>query len=197
MLHNDDKLNAKSFMLSYDSQSVPAGWDVNINGGQLGLDLAPDEIRSIPVEINPLVSMPLGATAAVVIQASSLRLLVNDKNPSDTHPDFNVLGGVRVEGHAVAQTHLTCVATHTAGGVSITGKLTVDPPGILDPHIPVFLAGLAPAGIDPSLFTAQATLAADGTFTGTITRTGFSRAVCLFAGTDTLGSATSGYLRVP
>jgi hypothetical protein len=196
MLHNDDKLNAKSFMLSYEPQSVPAGWNVNINGGQLGVDLAPDEIRLIPVEINPLVPMPLGATAAVVIQASSLRLLVNNKNPSDVHPDFNVLGGVRVEGHAVAQTHVTCTATPTAGGVSITGKLTVDPPGTLDPHIPVFLAGLAPAGIDPSLFTAQATLAADGTFSGTITRTGFNRAVCLFAGTDTLGSATSGYLPV-
>ena len=79
-----------------------------LNGGQLGVDLGPDEIRKIPVQIMPSTPMPLGSSAAVVVRASSMRLLANDKNPADRHPEFAVLSGVRVEGHAMAGTHITC-----------------------------------------------------------------------------------------
>ncbi len=196
-LHNDDKFNPKSFMLTFEPENVPAGWTVVLNGGQLGVDLGPDEIRKIPVQIMPSTPMPLGSSAAVVVRASSMRLLANDKNPADRHPEFAVLSGVRVEGHAMAGTHITCDATPVAGGVSFTGKLTVDAPGQLDLRVPVYLAGMAPAGIDPSLFATTVQVSSDGTFTGVIKRTGFSRALCLFAGTSTLGSASTQFVSVP
>ncbi len=196
-MRNDDVVHPKSFMISYEPQSVPPGWIVVINNGQLSVDLAPNETRAIPVQIEPVTPMPLGSSAAVVIQASSLRLLTNNKNPNDKHPDFQTLGGVRVEGHAVATTHLTCSATPVPNGVSLTGKLTVDYPGQIDPKIPVYLTGQAPAGINPNLFASQARVSAEGSFTGTILRTGFTKAACLYAGTDTLASATSGYITVP
>ncbi len=196
-LHNDDKFNAKSFMLTFEPESVPAGWNVVLNGGQLGVDLAPDEIRAIPVQIMPSTPMPLGSSAAVVVRASSLRLLANDKNPADQHPEFSVLSGVRVEGHALASTHVSCTATLVPGGVSFTGTLTVDAPGQLDTSVPIYLAGIAPAGIDPSLFATTVQVLSDGSFTGVIRRTGFSRALCLYAGTSTLASASTQFVTVP
>ena len=168
-----------------------------VNGGQLGVDLGPDEIRQIPVQIMPSTPMPLGSSAAVVVRASSLRLLANDKNPADQHPEFSVLSGVRVEGHAMASTHITCTATPVAGGVSFTGTLTVDAPGQLDINVPIYLAGMAPAGIDPSLFATTVQVSSDGSFTGAIKRTGFSRALCLYAGTSTLASASTQFVTVP
>ena len=152
-----------------------------INNGQLSVDLAPNETRGIPVEIEPVTPMPLGSSAAVVIQASSLRLLTNNKNPGDKHPDFQTLGGVRVDGHAVATTHLSCSATRLPNGISMTGALTVDSPGQIDPTIPVHLTRQPPAWINPSLFTSQAKVSADGSFTGTISRSGFTKAACLYA----------------
>jgi hypothetical protein len=196
-LHNDDKLNPKSVLLSYDRSEVPPGWQVTVNGGQMSVDLAPNEVRDIPVDINPINQMPLGSAASVGIQASSLRLLVSDKNPNDKHPDFQSLGGVRVEGRALARTHITCNPVRGAAGVvNFTGKITVDAPGKLDPKTPVYLAGYGPAGINPSLFAGYAQVGADGSFTGTVRLGAFTKAACLYAGTDTLGSATSGYVQV-
>jgi hypothetical protein len=183
-------------MLSYDRSQIPAGWTVSVNSGQLGVDLAGNETRQIPVEIVPAADLPLGSSAAVEIQASSLRLLTNDKNPSDKHPDFEVLGGVRVESHAMAHTKLTCNAIKGASSVTFTGQLTVDAPGKLDPKVPIYFAGYGPAGIDPSRYAGYAQIKGDGSFIGTVSRTSFSRGACLFAGTDTLMSATSGYVPV-
>jgi hypothetical protein len=196
-LHNDDSLHAKFFNLSYDRSKVPAGWKVVVNNGTFGVQLAPNEIRKIPVAIVPAIPMPLGKSAAVDISASSLRLLTSDKNPKDKHPEFKTLGGVTVVGHAVAQTKLRCVASRNADGVMFRGKLDVGPPGKLDPKVPIFLEGVAPDGSFMTRQSGLGQLSPDGSFGGFVRAGKFNRAICMFAGTQTLASATSGYIAVP
>lgn len=195
-LHNDDVLHPKYFTLGFDRSKVPAGWKVNVNGGTLGMQLAPDEIRKVPVEIVPTVAMPLGRSASIVVFASSLRLLTSDKNPNDKHPDFVTLGGVRVEGHAVAHTKIGCSAKAGSDGVVFKGKLQVASPGKLDPRVRVFLEGVSPKGGFLGKYSALAKLQPDGSFSGVVRRGEFKTAICMFAGTSTLASATSGYIKV-
>jgi hypothetical protein len=194
-LRNDDPLHSKFFYLGYDQSKVPSGWKVTLNGGKFGVQLGPNAIRAIPVSIVPSAAMPLGKSAAVTVFASSLRLLTNDKNPKDKHPDFKQLGGVTIEGHAVARTKLRCVARREGDGVVFTGKLRVSRPGKLNPKVPVFLAGLSARRFR----TAQAgyaRLRRDGTFRGVVRRGRFVSGICMFAGTSTLGTATSGRIKV-
>jgi hypothetical protein len=195
-LHNDDPLHAKYFNLSYDRSKVPAGWKVLLNGGHFGMELAPDEIRKVPVEIVPVVRMPLGKTASVDISASSLRLLTSDKNPNDKHPEFKTLGGVRVYGHAVARTKLNCAASRTSDGVRFKGKLEVETPGKLSDSFVVFVEGVTADGHFLDRQNALGKVASDGTFGGFVGRGKFDRGICMFAGTGTLASATSGYINV-
>ena len=63
--------------------------------------------------------------------------------------------------------------------------------------VPVYLAGMAPAGIDPSLFATTVQLSSRRYIYRRNQRTGFSRALCLFAGTSTLGSASTQFVSVP
>ncbi len=195
-LRNDDSLHKKFFTLAYDQSKVPSGWKVVINGGHFGMDLGPGEVKAIPVEIVPSVPMPLGRSAGIVVFASSLRLLVNDRNPKDKHPDFQVLGGVRVEGHAVAPTKLVCTAQNTKDGVVFEGKLTVGAPGKMDPKVPIFLEGVGDYDRFLNKLTALASVKYDGSFTGIVRKGNFSKGICMFAGTQTLASATSGYVKV-
>jgi hypothetical protein len=195
-LHNDDSLHPKYFNLSYDRSKVPPGWKVVVNGGHFGMQLGPNEIRKIPVDIVPVVAMPIGKTASTDISASSLRLLTSDKNPKDQHPEFKTLGGVRVEGHAVARTKLVCVATRNADGVGFKGKLDVARPGKLSRSLVVFVEGVSN---DNRFLVGQSALgkvAADGTFAGFVRSGKFDKGICMFAGTGTLASATSGYVHV-
>ncbi len=200
-LHNDDQLSPKFFTLAYDRSQVPPGWNVVVNGGNLGVELAPDEIRAIPVSITPSVPMPLGTSAGVDIFASSQRLLRNDKDPSDKHVELQTLGGVHIEGHAVASTKLSCNAHPAIGssgqpGVLVEGTLAVASPGQLDQSVPVFIDGAIPGG---SFVPAEAVLAQvgqDGSFTGFVPTRNLGPFICMFAGTATLASATSGYVTV-
>jgi hypothetical protein len=123
-------------------------------------------------------------------------LLTNDLNPNDKHPEFKILGGVHVESRAMAHTSITCDAVKGVTSVTFTGKLTVDAPGKLDGNVPVYFAGYAPAGLDPSRYGGYARISGDGTFRGVIPRTSFSHGACLFAGTATLSSASSGPVNV-
>jgi hypothetical protein len=195
-IHNDDKLNPKSFMLSYDRAQIPPGWNVSVNGGQMGVDLAADETRQLPIVISPQLDLPLGSVASLDVQASSLRLLTNDLDPNDKHPDFQSLGGVHVESRAMAHTSISCDATKSGKTVVFTGKLTVDAPGTLNTRIPVYFAGVGPAGVNPGRYAGYAQVSSDGTFTGVVPRTSFSHGSCLFAGTDVLSSASSGPVTV-
>ncbi|HEV3317554.1 MAG TPA: hypothetical protein VG488_11310 [Candidatus Angelobacter sp.] len=195
-LRNDDTVHSKFFNLGYERAQVPPGWKVVVNGGLLGLQLGPNEVRDIPVAIIPAVPMPLGKSASVVVFASSLRLLTSDKNPNDKHPDFHTLGGVRVEGHAVARTKLGCVARRTADGVVFKGRLAVASPGKLDTSVPIFLEGVSADGQFLTHESSHARLMPDGSFTGVVPQATFKRGICMFAGTSTEASATSGYIKV-
>src|SRR5262249_2746268 len=125
------------------------------------------------------------------------RLLINDKNPKDRHPDFVTLGGVRVEGHAVAPTKLRCEARRDGGTVVFKGRLGAGAPGELPTKAPArcLVEGTA-NGKFRTQQSALANVAADGTFTATIRRAEFTEGICMFAGTSTLASATSGFIPV-
>ncbi len=196
-LRNDDKLHKKFFNLGYDRSKVPAGWKVVVNGNVFGVLLGPNEVRNIPVSIVPSVKIPLGKTASIVVFAQSQRLLVNDKNPKDRHPDFVTLGGVRVEGHAVAPTKLACVPRRDGESIVFKGRLAAGTPGKLPAKPParVFVEGSS-SGKFLTNQSALATVAPDGTFTATIRQAKFSEGICFFAGTSTLASATSGFVKV-
>jgi hypothetical protein len=162
LIHNDDVLHPKYFTLGYDQSRVL------VNGGHFGIQLAPNEIRKVPVEIVPSVPMPLGHSASIVVFTSSLRLLTNDKNPKDKHPDFQTLGGVRVEGHAVAHAKIGCSAKATGDGIVFKGRLQVASPGKLDASVPVFIKRVSPKGDFLTKQSALAKLGQEGTFTGVI-----------------------------
>jgi hypothetical protein len=168
-LRNDDVLHPKWFYLGYDRSLVPAGWKVIVNHGVLGMQLA-----------------------------SSLRLLTNNKNPHDQHPDFQQLGGVTVEGHAVAPSKLACTATalEVAPGAEIRGNLIIGAPGKRDPTVPVFLEAINSDGRFVPKQSSLARVNSDGVFVGGIVGTGIKRVICLYAGTATTASATSGIVTV-
>jgi hypothetical protein len=195
-LHNDDKLHPKFFNLSYDRSKVPAGWKVVVNHNDFGVQLGPDGIRKIPVTIVPSVPMTIGRSAAVEISASSLRLLTSDRNPKDQHPEFKTLGGVIVVGHAVAPVKIGCAARRNADGIAFEGRIAVGPPGKLDPRVPVFLEAIGPDGQFVPSQSALTKVDPAGRFSGFIRRGKSERAICMFAGTQTLASATSGFVPV-
>ncbi|MCL4861858.1 MAG: hypothetical protein KJZ93_20740, partial [Caldilineaceae bacterium] len=51
-LRNDDLVNKKFFFLSYESD-LPDAWGLDINDGQMGVMLDPNEVRELPVVIKP------------------------------------------------------------------------------------------------------------------------------------------------
>ncbi len=168
---------------------------MNVNNGNLGVELAPDERREIPVTITPTSPMPAGAVATVKLFATSFRLLTNDKNPNDKHPEYKELGGVIIEGHAVGKTTIRCRAQRAGSSVIFTGQLATPTGYTLDKGAAtVMLAGAAPGERQGEISflprqTGHAVVQADGTFRGAIERGKFRTAACLFAGTDMLSSA--------
>jgi len=194
-LRNDSNTIDKYFNLGYDQSTLPAGWKVSVNGGVLGVRLHPHEVRDIPVTIKPTTPMPAGSVASVKLFASSFRLLVNDKNPNDKHPEYKELGGVVIEGHAVVKTILRCTAKRYGGGILFQGRLAM-PNGVRfdQRRLSVLLAGVevGPPGGKLKLIprpVGHAAVDASGNFRGTIERAEFRNGACLFAGTETLSSA--------
>ncbi len=200
-LHNDDVLNPKFFYLSYKSD-LPADWALDINGGVLGLELGPGEVFDVSINITPGVPPAIGSLFGVDVVASSLQLLVNDLDPTDLHPVYEPLGGVRVEARVQHHPTLTCQATRlSATAVLVQGQLT-DLAGLGDPTIPlnVMIEGVDSArNFLPSTLNVI-TVLADESFVGYLTpgtEIGLAQeAICLFAGTTKLTSAGSGYVPV-
>jgi hypothetical protein len=201
-LRNDSMTIKKYFNLAYDRKQVPAGWNVTINGGHLGMDLLPNEVRDIPVVVTPTTTMPAGSVARVKVFASYFHLLVSDKNPKDQHPELKQLGGVTVEGHAVLKTHIKCEATRKGGAVIFQGRLDLSKEAKLDKRsMTVMLAGAVPGKRKGEFVflprqTGHAQFAAQGQFKGVIKRGEFKYATCMFAGTDTLSSAIGKFVEV-
>ncbi|MGD8518288.1 MAG: hypothetical protein PVG54_15090, partial [Anaerolineae bacterium] len=99
-LYNEDPFDTQYFYLQYESD-LPDNWDLDINGGDLVVQLAPQEMVDVPVQITAhmtdVVSYPAGTVFGVDVGASRLNLLENELDPTDQHPEFETLGGVRVE----------------------------------------------------------------------------------------------------
>jgi hypothetical protein len=195
-LENDDPANTKYFYVSY-KDDIPAGWTVDINGGKLGIELAPGASVDIPVKLYKNVISNVGDIFSVNIQASSMRTLQNDKNEKDLHTDFDVLGGVRLEARVLQRPTLTCEGENQEKGYHITGKLeNIDPYYKQDPALKVAIEGVdSDRKIIPSTLN-LATVNADGSFEGYLNPASEVtplEGVCLFTGTTELASASSGY----
>lgn len=196
-LRNDDPVSKKFFDINYKND-LPVGWVVDVNNGVSGVELLPGELRDIPVSIRQTSPRPYGSIFAVDVSASSMKLLVNDKNPADKHPEFKTLGGTRIEARVVAQVKLECKARRTPQGIEVVGRLSGFPGGLGNDEFPVLIEGV---GGDRQMLPHSAELVRTK---GTATFRGYLRpgepipraAVCLFAGTDKLASASSGYIPI-
>lgn len=197
-LRNDDTANSKFFFIGYD-HDLPAGWSVDVNGGDLVVELGPDEVRDIPIHIEPTGGAPLGSALRLEVTASSFKLLTNDLDPADTHYESGALGGVTIEARALRKPEVTATAILTPTGVLVHGVLSVtDFASFYDPANPfrVMIVG-ADAGrkFDPSTGVLL-TVGADGSFGGFLPLPpgGVTDLVCLFSGTELLAAASCGFL---
>lgn len=196
-LRNDDLVNPKWFSLSYSS-TLPAAWLLDVNGGDQGVMLAPNESRQIPIIIKPQGPAVVGSIFGVDVRASYLKVFVSDLDPDDTHPADAELGGARVEARVLLPARVECEATDF-GEIVVNGFLK---------GADEFLSGRNPLkvmiqGVDGKRrFIPHAATVVDvnkdGTFGGAIysQKERIEEVVCLFAGTDMLASAGSGYVRV-
>lgn len=206
-LFNDDLVNKKSFYLSY-KPDLPEGWTVDVNGGEQGIVLAPGEVREIPVTIVQGSTEETGKVFGVDVSASSMRILVNDLDPSDQHPEFKPLGGVRVESRMVVPVKLHCRAERDAGNGLLMIKGSFDnTPNITEvlekysnTQLPwrVLLAGVDRERKVVDSTRQLAVVNPDGSFDGVLREVHeeIREVVCLFAGTTEVSSAGSGYVLI-
>jgi len=209
-LHNDDTLNPKFFQLSYTS-NLPPSWDLSVNGGNLGVQLAANEIRDLPIVITPHGPGPdpaPGTTYAVEVLAQFQRDMLNSTDPTlspleKKHFEFKPLGGVRIEAKVMLPTKISCEAQR---GLAVTGAPIINVKGRLegidkyDPRNPprVMIEGVSTAAGKPFgyLQSSLRTVPVNqyGQFAGTLGSDQFppTGVICLFGGTDTLASAWAG-----
>jgi hypothetical protein len=123
-LHNDDPFDSRFFYLHYQTD-LPDGWRVNLNQGDLGVEVAPNSMVDIPVQIvSGVVTDTVGSVSVVDVSAAALKLLASDPDPNDRHPEDQVLGGVWVETRVVQDTILDCSVVKTAeGGIYVRCEL--------------------------------------------------------------------------
>jgi hypothetical protein len=200
-LRNDDLVNPKFFYLDYESD-LPAAWELEINGGVLGLEVPPGEVYEIPVMIKPNGPAVVGSIFGVDVSASSFKTLVNDLNAKDVHGEFAKLGGVRVEARVLEKPRIECSAERM-GEVAVQGKLSAEnfDQYYDDKNPPMALI----QGVDENrkVIPSQPAWSAvpvnrDGSFSGFVywSQPEIKEVLCLFAGTDKLATASSGYVPV-
>ena len=200
-LFNDDLVKPKFFFLNYESD-LPKDWELQINGGVLGIQLDPGEMRTIPVSIKPGSADALGSVHGVDIKASSLQLLENDLVPSDLHPEFTPLGGVRFEARTLRPPKITCKFEETPNGLFIRCVFEVpDFEKFYDPENPfkILLVGVKKRRNALTDMTTLITVGPDGAAEGLLPpdeNGEINEVTCLFAGTTELASASCGYLLV-
>ncbi|MCB9121932.1 MAG: hypothetical protein H6640_19585 [Caldilineaceae bacterium] len=192
-LHNDDLVNRKYFNLSFKDE-IPASWLVDVNGGNFGVDLAPGEVRDIPITIKPVGAAVVGSIFGVDVQASSLKILTSDLDARDKHQEANILGGVRVEARVLQKPEIRCTARDFTE-IGVEGTLT-NLGDFYDSRVPPVVLAVAYAGdgsVIPLPQQGLATVLKDGTFQTYVYSSSpaikFVR--CLFAGTDKLASAAT------
>jgi hypothetical protein len=198
-LRNDDLVNKKIFYLSHEIHpDIEDKWIVNVNNGIRSVELAPNEVREIPVVIKPQGPAVVGSSFYVDVSASSLRPLVNDLDPKDIHHEFTPLGGVRVAALVLLPARVECRATDY-GEIVVEGRLEGGEK---------YYQSNSPyrvmiQGVDASRrFIPEAQQVAyvekDGSFNGAIysREQRITEVICLFAGTTELATAGSGYVPV-
>jgi hypothetical protein len=196
-LRNDDHTNKKYFYINYKN-ALPTDWIVDVNNGASGVELQPGEARDIPVRLRQTSPKPYGSVFAVEILASSQRYLVNDKNPNDVHVEFKTLGGTRVEARVVARVKLACAARDTKAGVEVSGELSGLPLKQQRAPLPILVEGV---DADRRFLGSSGQIVqtrGSETFRTVLRRmkTRPGAVACLFAGTNTLASASSGYVPI-
>jgi hypothetical protein len=201
-LRNDDLVNLKYFYLSY-RDDIPAGWNLQVNNGIRGIQIPPGEVRQVPILIQPVGPAALGSIFGVDVLASSLRMLVNDLDPHDLHPEFEPLGGIRVEARVMDRITLTCTADSQGPGlVLVRGKLdSARFAEVRDQYTRVAVQGVdAGRRFLPGSLTVLV-VNPDGTFQGYLNAdtqgSAPMEAVCFFAGTIKLTGASSGFVAIP
>jgi len=203
-LRNDDAAQRKYFYLNYVPH-LPDGWTVNLNNGVFGMELAPGQMVTIPIVIQSggSVTATVGDVFRVDVGASSQRMLVNALDPMDTHVEFKPLGGVTIQAYVLQPTRLACQAAETRAPnyPFIWGRLDGFQ-GYLPPTgqgLPIFLEGVD-AGNNFLPQSAQIVYTdQDGRFFGhlsDVNQRPLKQVICLFAGTDMLASASSGFVDV-
>ena len=195
-LKNDDPARKKYFYINYKN-AHPSDWKVDVNGGVLGVELPPGSSRNIPVTIKQTSSKPYGSVFSLDVLVTSQRTLVSDKDSHDTHIEFKELGGTRIETHVVSKVKLECKARRTASGVEVYGALTF-PSDLAKGPLPVFVEG---AVSHMHFLTKSAKLVkteSSKPFRILLERTDPTphSVVCIFAGTDKLAGASTGYISI-
>jgi hypothetical protein len=122
-LRNDSPAQPKAFLLGVLRSTLPAGWDVTINGGQNLVQLGPGQGKDVPVSIKQNVAEPIGSTHQVRIVASSMFTFTNPDHPTP-HNEARELGGVTLQASVVRKTTVKC----RAQGGRVIGEITgLDP----------------------------------------------------------------------
>jgi len=197
-LHNPDFVNKKTFHLSYKSD-VPEDWQVDLNGGKSTIDLDPAQVVDLPIIIKPgALPQPVGKRFFTDVAASSLNLLVNDMDPKDLHPEYKPLGGVQVDSRVLQRTRLRCRAVKFGFDMySFEGQLD----GIGDVYpdtddgLQLQVIGIDEKGQFLNFASQVVRVNRDGSFNGAFPDPNLQakQFSCLFAGTDKLMSASSGF----
>jgi hypothetical protein len=195
-LHNPDFVKPRTFYLNYLSD-VPKDWFVDLNGGKHVVELDPGQMVDLPIIIKPgPTPQPVGTRFTTDVSASNLNLLKNDLDPNDLHPEYKPLGGVQVDSRVLERTRIDCKGNmNTDGIVTIDGRLQ----GI-DKYYPkeglqVQMVGVGDKGQLLDFTGKTVFVGRDGLFSGSFRDANriSKRFTCLFAGTDLLMSASSGF----
>ena len=196
-LRNDDPFEKRYFRISY-SDNLPDLWNLDINGGDLGLLLDPGEVVEVPITIKKVGDAEVGEIYGVDVRASSLLTLENEFDEKDLHTVYNVLGGVRVDTRIQQRPTLTCYGTDDGYGYRIWGRLE----GTAPHYKPREPFKVAIEGVDGSRRFLNGTMSVltvyeSGDFDGYLAYSPGEdpvEGVCLFAGTEDLMSASSGFI---
>ena len=197
-IRNDDLTRKKNILLGYRLNVPPnafGDWKVQVNNGVPEVNLAPGELREIPVEIIPGASdnQP-GQRYSVDVYGLAYHVLVNNLDRNDLHSEYRYTGGARIEGLIVVPTQISCTASVSSRGlISVAGQLRFAERLETRNQIPPIMAvgwNRRRGFIESSrvLMTPDR----DGQFRGSIGGNpddGIERVDCMFSGTTEIASA--------
>lgn len=200
-LRNPDLVNPKWFSISYETD-IPAGWLLEVNEGRTGVEVPPGGTVEIPVFIKPQGPAVVGSIFGVDVSASSLELLIDDKNPKDRHPGYDTLGGARVEARVMIPPKLSCSALDQGPNeIFVSGELAGTEQFFNEKEpFSVYVIGVDGARSFMPETGKLLQVTREGKFEGTLApsrnKKNAEEVVCIFAGTEELASASSGYVQV-